>query len=102
MDDTSYWADDTYWTEAIETLERLRGVGCTTLTLDLTAIEAVAYHGDGPAYKLMNAMVSVQEHEGWDGYRGAPRVMLALLVRLAEVSKTLEAKRATKPPRRKG
>jgi hypothetical protein len=35
----------------------------------------------------MEAMVSVKEHEGWEGYRGAPRLILALLERLDEISK---------------
>jgi hypothetical protein len=56
------------------------------LTLDLTAIEEAAHRGDGPAYKLKDAMLSVQEHEANEGFRGAPRVMLALLVRLQELS----------------
>jgi len=43
--------------------------------------------GDSPAYRLMEAMVSVKEHEGWEGYRGAPRLVLALLERLDEISK---------------
>jgi hypothetical protein len=89
MTDITYWAEDTYWTEALEKLHQLREEGHTTISLDLAAIENTACHEDGPAYRLMRAMLSVQEREGWDGYRGAPRVMLALLVRLAELSNTL-------------
>jgi len=43
--------------------------------------------GDSPAYRLMEAMVSVKEHEGMDNYRGAPRLVLALLERLDVISK---------------
>jgi hypothetical protein len=32
----------------------------------------------------MEAMLSVHEHEGMDGYRGAPRIVLALLQILSE------------------
>jgi hypothetical protein len=57
------------------------------ITLDLDAIERALFDGDSPAYRLMEAMVSVKEHEGWEGYRGAPRLILALLERLDEISK---------------
>jgi hypothetical protein len=43
--------------------------------------------GDSPVYRLMEAMVSVKECEGMDGYRGAPHLVLALLERLDEISK---------------
>jgi hypothetical protein len=42
----------------------------------------------------MAAMVSVKKHEGWDGYREAPRLVLALLERLDEVSKAGARKEA--------
>lgn len=87
MSKTKHWAEDTYWTDALDQLQQLRESGKTQITLDLKAIEEVAYNGDGPAYKLMDAMLSVHELETWDGYRGAPRVMLALLVRLQELSR---------------
>jgi len=35
----------------------------------------------------MEAMVSVWQQEGYEGHRGAPRVLLALLMRLGEISK---------------
>jgi hypothetical protein len=57
------------------------------IILDLDAIERALFEADSPAYRLMEAMVSVKEHEGWDGYRGAPRLVLALLERLDEISK---------------
>ena len=55
--------------------------------IDIKKLSSVIFDGDGPAYKLMDAMVSVKEREGMDGFRGAPRILLALLVRLEELSK---------------
>ena len=86
MTQTRHWSEDAYWSEALEQLHRLQEDGQTQIILDLPAILAVAFRGDGPAYKLMEAMVSVQEQEGMEGFKGAPRVMLALLVRLEELS----------------
>ncbi len=83
---TPHWSKDPYWTEALDGLHLLQEGGEKTIILDLEAIESVAFREDGPAYKLMDAMVSVKEVEGWDGFRGAPRVMLALLFRLRELS----------------
>jgi hypothetical protein len=60
---------------------------CRRVTLDLDALEHALFEADGPAYRLMEAMVSVKEHEGWDGYHGVPRLVLTLLERLDEISK---------------
>lgn len=57
----------------------LRKSGHSHLTIDLEAIESCLFDGGGPAYKLMDAMCSVKEHEGSEDYRGAPRLALALL-----------------------
>jgi hypothetical protein len=38
------------------------------ITFDLDAIERALFDGDSPAYRLMEAVVSVKEHEGWEGY----------------------------------
>jgi hypothetical protein len=57
------------------------------ISLDLDAVERALFEADGPAYRLMEAMVSVKEREGWDGYRGAPRLVLVLLERVDEISK---------------
>lgn len=86
MDGEYHWHEDRYWTDALERLYKLREAGEMTLHLDLRKIEEVAYNGDGPAYKLMHAMCEISEDKGWDGCRGAPRVMLALLIRLADIS----------------
>ncbi len=85
--DTKHWSDDVYWIAALDRLHQLRDNGQTELTLDLTRIEEVAFREDGPAYKLMDAMCSVRDHERMDGFRGAPRIMLALLVCLEELSR---------------
>ena len=88
MNKIRHWSKDKYWTEALEQFQRLQEDDQTQITLDITAILRVAFNGDGPAYKLMDAMVSVYEHEGMDSFKGAPRVMLALLVRLQELSRS--------------
>jgi len=82
-----HWSHDPYWTDALESFYRLRDEGKTRLSLDLPAIEEAAFDGDGPAYKLMDAMESVRTQEGMEGCRGAGRVLLALLVRLHELSR---------------
>lgn len=82
------WVTDKYWTDALERLHELRAAGKKQFVLDIEKIESVATDGDGPAYKLMNAMVSIErsEAEQWEGYKGAPRVMWSLLLRLEELS----------------
>lgn len=86
MDSARHWSEDRYWTEALERLYRLREKGVTKLTIDLAAIDSVIFDGDGPAYRLMEAMRSVWEQEGMEGFRGAPRVLLATPIRLEEIS----------------
>jgi hypothetical protein len=88
MDDrtTRHWSEDPYWTDALEAYYVRRDGADSRITIDLKAVTEAAFSGDSPAYKLLDAMRSVWEKEGWDGYRGAPRVMLALLMRLAELS----------------
>ena len=54
--------------------------------MDINRIQEAAFSSNGPVYGLMNAMVSVWQQEGREGHRGAPRVLMALLVRLAELS----------------
>ena len=94
MNEPYHWSNDPYWTEALNKFFNLRDKkGKTTFELDLAAIEKAASTEDGPAYKLMKAMVSVNEQEGMEGFRGAPRIMLALLVRLEEISKANKKRR---------
>ena len=85
--DLQHWSEDHYWIDSLERFYQLRAEGKTKIVLDLSVIEDAAFEGDGPAFKLMQAMCSVKEQEGIDGYRGAPRVLLALLIRLQELSK---------------
>lgn len=84
----SNWAEDPYWTDALAAWRRRRDRGLRFLVLDLEAVERVAFNGDGPAFRLMNAMSTVVRDEGYDSYKGAPRVLLAALLRLAELSET--------------
>jgi hypothetical protein len=62
--DRSYhWATDPYWTEALDRAAVDQDAGEQTITLDLAAIDAVIFNADGPAYRLMDALASVKEHE---------------------------------------
>src|SRR5947209_3878936 len=74
-----YRANDPFWTEALDRYLKLRQSGTRELTVDLDRLENLIFDGDGPAYKAMDAMVSVREHEGYEGFRGAPRIVCALL-----------------------
>ncbi|OUL88455.1 hypothetical protein CA602_11405 [Paraburkholderia hospita] len=76
-------ANDPFWTEALDRYLKLRECGTRELTIDLNRLENLIFDGDGPAYKAMDAMVSVREHEGYEGFRGAPRIVCALLELLA-------------------
>ncbi|MGN7982245.1 hypothetical protein [Burkholderia sp. 22313] len=81
---TRHWSQDPYWTDALEKFVAMREKGATKLTIDLNAFEETLHNGDGPAYRALEAMVSVHEHEGYEGFRGAPRIVAALLVILSE------------------
>lgn len=81
---TRHWSEDPYWIEASERFYALRDKGAKQLVIDLDAIDEKLYDGTGPAYRTLEAMLSVHEHEGMDGYRGAPRIVLALLQILSE------------------
>ena len=89
-----YWANDPYWIDALHKYGELKEIGKRQIVIDLEKLTEVVYDGEGPAYKLMDAMVSVKEKDGMEGFRGAPRVLLALLMRLEELS---EAKEPTRP-----
>jgi len=80
-----HWSEDPYWTEALERYQILQKNGRKQLVIDLDALHEVIFRGDSPAYRAIDAMLSVQEHEGWDGMRGAPRVVLAILQILSEL-----------------
>jgi len=59
MGDGYYWANDHYWTEALDKYCELKDKGKKKFVIDLEKLSEVVYDGDGPAYKLMEAMVSV-------------------------------------------
>lgn len=79
-----HWSSDSYWNDALARYQELRENGQTSITIDLNALEEKIFNGDSPAYRMVEAMSSVREHEGYDGYRGAPRLVLALLALLNE------------------
>lgn len=85
-----HWADDRYFTDALTAWYRRRDRGLRFITIDMQALERVAFNGGGPAYKLMEAMCSVKQYEGWEGCKGAPRVLFAALLRMAEMSGTTD------------
>ena len=94
MNEPYHWSNDPYWTDALDKFVELRDKkGVKKFELDLAAISEVASDGGGPAYKLMDAMVSVKELEGEEGHRGASRILLALLVRLEEISQSKKSRR---------
>lgn len=86
MSETIWWGEDPYWSEALDKVDVMRQAGSDVITIDLSKIDAIMFDSDGPAYRLLTAMKSVLEHESYDGYRGAPRLVYALLMRLQQVS----------------
>ncbi len=81
------WARDPVWRDALEAYGRLRENGRTEISINLELLHQTIYEGDGPAYGLMHAMASELASGGLDGYRGAPRLVLALLQILSELPK---------------
>lgn len=79
-----HWAEDPLWTTALERYYERRDAGAKTFEVDIAALEELLFSEESPAYKLMEAMCSVQALEGWDGNRGAPRLIFALLQLLHE------------------
>ena len=86
MEERQYWANEAYWIDALAAYQAHREAGCKHVTIDLEAVEKVVFDGDGPAYRLLYAMESVIKHEGEEGFRGAPRLLLATLLCLHEIS----------------
>lgn len=86
----SHWSENRYWTDALDDYYKKRDSTDTKIIIDLKTVTEAAFSGDSPAYKLLDAMQSVWEQEGYDGFRGAPRVMFALLMRLAALSESQE------------
>lgn len=75
-----HWSTVPYWKDAYQELEKVRED--KLIHLDLAAIESQVFGGNSIAYELMEAMVSVWKKESWDGYRGAPRLLLLALAKL--------------------
>lgn len=88
------WCEQRYWTDALEAFAVLRSEGVRRLELDLVAIESAVVAGDGPAYRALEAFADIHRHEGFDSYRSASRLMMALVLRLAMCSES----EAIKPP----
>ncbi len=76
------WFQDPYWLDAQKKRAAFEVIGQRKLVIDLDAVEKVAFREDGPAYKLMNTMHAIKESQE-EGYRSAPRVLLALIAQLA-------------------
>ena len=86
MSETIWWGEDSYWSEALDNIEKLLQGDNSLVIIDLAKIDAVMFNAEGPAYRLLEAMKSVLEHESYDGYRGAPRLIYALLRQLRQIS----------------
>ena len=81
-----HWSEDCFWVEAMGKYHKIINSGKTEINLNLDDIEKIIFDGGSPAYKLMHAMHSVHELERHDGYRGAPRLALALLLTLMDLT----------------
>jgi len=79
-----HWGSQRYWKDAFELLQKLDEK--RLFSLDLHAIRASVFHGDSIAYRLMDAMCSVKQQEGMDGFKGAPRLLLLTLALLENYS----------------
>lgn len=79
-----HWSEDPYWQEGEELYQDLRSAGVTSIRIDLEQLERLVYDGGGPAYKTLEAMISVHQQENCSGFKGAPRILLALLAKLNE------------------
>lgn len=88
---SQHWGEQRYWTDALNAISEAIQDGGRTVTIDIKRIEPSLFDATGPAFKLLDAMVSVSENESWDGYKGAPRLVLALLWKLQEMSEGSEA-----------
>lgn len=84
---SKHWSEDQYWRDAERRFSDLRRDGLSKLVLDLDAIEEEIFSEGSPAYRAMDALVSVSQSEGLDGHKGAPRLVLALSLLLSEMDK---------------
>lgn len=83
-DNQEDWTEAPYWIEALEQLYKIPPSN-RTISINLQQLEETLYDDDGPAYQLLQAYASIlnNEQERNHGYRGAPRVLLALLAKLS-------------------
>ncbi|BEU85286.1 hypothetical protein DAECLI1_35950 [Escherichia coli] len=81
-----WWGRQPYWTDALHEISQVMQDGGRLVTIDVKRIGDQLFDVNGPAYRLLDAMSSVSEHEGYEGYKGAPRLVLALLWKLQEIS----------------
>lgn len=88
-----HWGSDRYWSDAYAILESLDHK--RSINLDLEFIRQHIFASDSVAYRLMDAMHSVKELEGCDGFKGAPRLLLLALARLEELSRRNRANEDT-------
>ena len=83
-DQPPHWSGDRVVTEAIDRIHSSLHVGNNLITLDLSKVNDLLDSAETPAYSNMDAMHSVHRDEGMDGFRGAPRVVRALVQLLIE------------------
>lgn len=74
-----HWSENPLWTDALERYQQRRNSGAKAFEIDMVAVEELLFSAETPAYEFMEAMSSVKALEGWEGHRGAPRLILALL-----------------------
>lgn len=86
-----HWSDDPYWNEALDRYAAKRQRR-RKIVINLEAVEETIFSGDGPAYRLMEVMneLKADEDEALSGYRGAPRLVQALLQILSELPNKTE------------
>ena len=53
MSEIKYWANDPYWTEALNKYGDLKDKGRKKFVIDLKKLLALVHNNDGPARKLM-------------------------------------------------
>ncbi|WP_448580368.1 hypothetical protein [Thermaurantiacus sp.] len=84
----SHWYDDSYWVGSLDRYLAHRDGGARTLTIDISAVEGAIFRGEGPGYRLFEAMNSIRNDasEQSEGFRGVPRLCLAFLMHLHEIS----------------
>ena len=77
-----HWSQDPFWRTAYDRYLALCESGTTELRIDLEAAALALAADDGGGYRLMRAFESIRESEAEEGYRGVPRLLLALLATL--------------------